>query len=212
MNSDAILALIHPFRGILAGPSGAGKTYFVKDLLLTPGRISENMDDIYWFYGMWQPLYDSMKDYVTFFKGLPSQTFYDNLQPNRKSAIVLDDVMSTGSSSDIVSDLFTTGSHHKSISVLFLIQNLYFKGKVMRTISLNASYIILFKNSRDHSQIGIISRQMRPGNGKFIIEAFSDATRKPFGYLLFDFKPETPEELRIRAEIFSDYPVVYLPN
>lgn len=210
--SDAIIPLIHPFRLIIAGPSGSGKSYFVKDLLLTAGRIDQEIDDIYYYFGCWQPLFENMGENVKFTKGLPSKTFYENLQPTRKSVIVLDDIMSEAANSNIISDLFTTGSHHKSISVVFIIQNLYFKAKVMRTVSLNASYIILYKNSRDQSQISVIARQTFPTNTKFVEQAFREATKSAYGYLLMDFRPETPDILRFRAKIFSQYPIVYLPD
>ena len=45
---------------------------------------------------------------------------------------------------------------------------------------------------------------MYPGNAKFLIEAFGDATSKPYGYLLIDLKPDTEERLRIRTNIFKD--------
>jgi len=37
---------------------------------------------------------------------------------------------------------------------------------------------------------------------KFLAEAFKDATSNPFGYLLFDLKPDTGERYRIRTNIF----------
>ena len=46
------------------------------------------------------------------------------------------------------------------MSVIFLTQNLFHKNKHMRTISLNAHYLVLFKNPRDVEQFTTLARQM----------------------------------------------------
>ena len=50
-------------------------------------------------------------------------------------------------------DIFTKGSHHRDLNVFYITQNLFHQGKGQRDISLNASYIIYFKNPRDKRQI-----------------------------------------------------------
>ena len=50
---------------------------------------------------------------------------------------------------------------------------------------------------------------MYPGRSHFLMEAFQDATKHPFGYLLIDLKPKTPDFLRIRTSITS-VPIVYI--
>ena len=49
-----------------------------------------------------------------------------------------------------------------------------------------------------------LARQMYPGKGKFIVEAYKDATKEPHGYLPIDLRPETDENYRIRTKIFPD--------
>ena len=83
----------------------------------------------------------------------------------------------------------------------------------MRTLSLNSHYIILFKNPRDSLQICTLARQMYPGKSKFLVEAFNDATRQAYGYLLLDLKPTTEDRLRIRTGILPDnIQIVYTEN
>jgi hypothetical protein len=54
---------------------------------------------------------------------------------------------------------------------------------------------------------------MYPGQSKFLVEAFKDATEKPFGYLLLDLKPDTDEKYRVRTCIFpEEKQYVYLPK
>jgi len=72
-------------------------------------------------------------------------------------------------------------SHHRNISILYLTQNLFDENKCTRTISLNAHYLVLFKNRRDAGQFAIFARQRYPICWKFAIEGYEDAT----SFLLF---------------------------
>jgi hypothetical protein len=71
-------------------------------------------------------------------------------------------------------------------------------------MNLNTHYVVLFKSPRDVGQVANLARQMYPGKSNFVVEAFRDATREPYGYLLIDLKPETEEQYRIRTNIFPD--------
>ena len=117
------------------------------------------------------------------------------------------------SSNRIVVDMFTKYSHHKNLSIIYLTQNLFHQGRGQRDISLNAHYIVVFKNPRDGAQIQHFSRQLHPENTKFIQEAYNDATSVPHGYLLLDLRQETPENCRVRSCIFPDDEInyVYVP-
>ena len=65
--------------------------------------------------------------------------------------MVIDDQMTETSNNKRILNLFTNGSHHRNLSLIFLVQNVYFQGKIKRTLSLNASYLVLFKNPRQAS-------------------------------------------------------------
>jgi hypothetical protein len=90
------------------------------------------------------------------------------------------------------------------MSVIFMTQNLFVQGKQMRSVSLNAHYLIVFKNPRDKAQFACLSRQMYPSKQKFLIECFENATQGPYGYIFLDFKQTTKDELRVRTQIFPD--------
>ncbi len=109
-----------------------------------------------------------------------------------------------------MTDLFTKKSHHSNTSVIYLVQNLFPKHKESRTISLNAQYMLVFKNPRDASQITHLAKQMYPGRVKFVQEAFKNATTVPYGYLLVDLKQDTPEDMRLRTTILPDDAVQYV--
>ncbi len=75
-----------------------------------------------------------------------------------------------------IAEIFTKISHHKNLSVLYLTQNLFYKNAQSRTISLNSHFLVIFKNTRDITQIAVLARQMYAGKFRFMLEAFNDAT------------------------------------
>ena len=201
----------HPFTCLISGPTGCGKTSLVKSMI-DNRLLFPKPEKVLWFFAEDQPLYSSMKAHVQFIKGLPDDfdSFLTGFGPG---LVVFDDLMTRAHSDQRMTKLFSVGSHHRNLSVIFIVHNLFHQGKEMRNLSLNSHYIILFKNPRDKLQISTLARQMYPGNVKFITEAYSDATKQAYGYLLFDLKPETEERLRIRTGILpKDTPFVYIPH
>ena len=192
--------LKHPFTGIVAGPTACGKSTWVKQLIThQKDMIDPAPEQVIWFYGEWQPLYDTLSGSVEFREGL---TDLGTLNTKKRTLVIIDDLMTETNKS--VSNLFTKGSHHRNLSVLHLVQNVFDKNKHTRTISLNAHYLIIFKNPRDASQITHLAKQMYPGHVQFLQEVFGDATSEAYGYLFIDLKQETPEHLRLRTKIMPN--------
>lgn len=63
--------------------------------------------------------------------------------------------------------------------------------------------MVLFNNSVDKQQIMTLSWQMYPENPQHLLRHLKEATSKPYGYLLIDLKPTTPEHLRMRTNIMN---------
>lgn len=190
-----------PFTSVIAGPTGCGKSYFVRDLLRHRREMFSPVPDrVIWCYGIHQSLYDEIPD-VTFVEGFPS-----NLQDlfDRYTLVIVDDLMSELGNNKRLTHLFTRGSHHMNVSIMFITQNFFHKGKEMREITLNAHYLILFKNRRDMSQLTNIGRQLYPRHLKFFQEVFADATKNPYSYLMIDLQPFTPEDMRLRTQILPN--------
>ena len=189
---------------LIVGASNTGKTTFVRRLL----RLGEQMikgapEVIFYCYGAYQPMFEEMKQElpnITFIEGFPPD-FLDRINPQQRSLLVLSDMMTSLVSDVSMTELFTK-TRHLNLSIIFLLHNLYAQGKSMRTVHLNTNYYVIFNSPRDRSQIMTLARQMHPGEGKFMIAAYNDATKRPFGNLLIDVRSNTPEEYRLRTNIF----------
>lgn len=195
------LKFSHPGSYLIVGPSFSGKTTFTKRII-EEQMIEPFPNHILWCYGEYQKMYDEMTHLgIDFIEGLPSD-LYDQLDPSQRHLVVIDDLMDEAKDDKMLSKLFTKGCHHKNVSVIFILQNLFPQGKHCRSISLNTQYIVLFKSTRDKNQVNCLGRQMFPGQSKFFQEAYIDATKDRGGYLLLDLKPDTPDDWRVRTNIF----------
>ena len=208
------LKLVHPSTIIIAGPTGCGKTQFVEKII-TNRMFHPWPTKIIWIYSEWQGIYQNLDNVIQgiqFQKGFSSE-FLSKIDPMTRNLLVIDDQMADAADNREMMDIFTKGSHHRNLSLIFIVQNLFQKGSVMRTLSLNTQYYVLFKSPRDKSQIRSLSAQMYPGLGNFLVDSFEDATKEPYGYLLIDLRPETPEEYRVRTRIFpNEATEVYAPS
>jgi hypothetical protein len=104
--------------------------------------------------------------------------------------------------------LFTRGSHHRNISVKLITQNLFQQVRNCRDISLNAKYLILFKNVRDKRQFSYLANQVHPEDSSGLFKAYLDVTKRPHGYLLLDLIQHSEDRYRFRTNVF---PLEYSP-
>ena len=197
--------LKHEFTMVVAGPSKSGKTEFVKQLVQNTHWIAPPPEKIVWCYREWQPAYESLQDKVTFIRNIPQDDEQIVADLSTRHLLIFD--MMGGKAIESIVDWFTRKAHHRNTSVIYITQNLFDRAVQHRTISLNAHYLVLFKNPRDKSQIGVLSRQLQMPH---LLPAYEDATRVPHEYLLVDLSPQTSDELRLRSQLFTNL-AVHMP-
>ena len=152
---------------------------------------------------------------ITFYEGLANEDLLDSEKPD---VIVVDDLMNEKASDPFLHNLFTRTSHHRRISVIYITQNLFEKGQCK--IKRNAHYLVLTRNPSDKSLISILGRQLFPRKRSLLdhfYEAYDDATKSRYGYLVIDVSPSSSEEEKLKTNILPDRKgkvavVVYQPK
>jgi hypothetical protein len=84
---------------------------------------------------------------------------------------------------------------------VLIVQNIFYQGKELRNISLNAHYTVLFKSPRDKQQISMLARQVNPRKVQEFMRSYEDATSRPHGYLILDLKPTTDDQQRLKTNV-----------
>lgn len=185
----------HPFTCLCIGPTMAGKTSYIlnlikhKDLVITP-----KIDRVVYSYKKYQPVFDTVPN-VEFVQG-----FNFELDRSIPTLLIIDDQMSECNAK--LTDLFSVGAHHDNCSIIFVSQVMFLQDKAYRSACQNAMYLILFRSPRCQTQVGHLARQMFPSvKAKGMVQAFDDATSKPFSNLIIDCRPDTPDLLRLRTNV-----------
>ncbi|KAK3917811.1 Putative B3 domain-containing protein [Frankliniella fusca] len=190
----------HPCTALVVGGTGSGKTFFMNRPIENRNEMfNTTFEHIIFYYSEWQPLEE-----------LP--LLEDHPTGQGPKLIVMDDMMhEIKSHHKEILKFFIKGSHHRNVSIFFLSQCLFPDG--LRQISFNTHYIVLFKKRMDLAQIRTFCMQVDPQHFRALLEAYEDATRAGYTYILFDFKPNQTDHLRMRTLIFpSESTVVYIPR
>lgn len=200
-----------PFNCMVIGPSSSGKTTWVRNLLkLREQLLSSPPVKVILFYNMNQPMYTAMKleglvheliDCKEKFPTLEDVQAMVSPYKNVGGSLVIFDDMLTNLNADF-ERLFLNLSHHENASCILLSQNLFYKDRVYRTMSLNTHYMVLMKNARDVSQISILAKQFCSNNVGYLIQTYIKATKYPYSYLIIDFRSDSPPSIKLRYRIF----------
>lgn len=210
MTAPESVTPFHPYTTIcISGCTQSGKSTFARRLLTNMMAMFSPVPPkkVLYCYGLVQSVLDMPKVAidVDYHKGVPSEEIVNAFtNGNEHTMIILDDLIQDMVDNKDVLTLFTRTSHHLKVTILYITQNIFMQGRQARGIALNTHYLILFRNARDASQIATLGRQVYPGRGNAVVEAYNDATKSRYGYILLDFNPHSHEELRMRTNIFPE--------
>ena len=98
-------------------------------------------------------------------------------------------------------NIFTIYSHHLNVTCLLLTQSLFLSNKIYRVLSLNTHYIVLMKNTRDSSSVSILAKQTHPFRTRFVTDAYLEATKEPFSYLMKLIKNQVARQYLYRFDL-----------
>ena len=195
-----------PANVIIAARTGSGKSTLMADIIRNRAHlVNVQPKRIIWSYSVDQPdFFKTLPKEVELHRGLPdldSIGVYRDGKLTHHTWIVIDDL--TDILNREISKLFTIYSHKKLITSFLLCQNFYNKNVHLRTITLNAHYLIIFPNPRNPSQFFRIAAQIFPTKYKSLIKVYEEIAKTPYNYLLIDISILCPERLRVRSDILN---------
>ena len=119
---------------MIARMTGFGKTAWARSLLQQASEIIYPPPErVVWCYSQWQPAYTKMRvamSPIEFVKGILTALEQDSyFDVSKRNLIVFDDQMTDASKYKRIVNLFTRGSHNRNLSVIYIVQNLYHRGK-----------------------------------------------------------------------------------
>lgn len=209
---------LHPYTAILSGATGSGKTQWLKRFLQKRKKlIKPELNTVLYCYG---ELNSTILDLqasdssIEIYNGVPTEDIIrEKSQKHKGLLLILDDLL-CNLDSDYLDILFTRGSHNWGVSVIVVTQHLF--TKQLRVARNNMHYLILMRNPVGELQVRNLASQIFTGeNFSFFKEAYKDATKNQFSYLIINMHPTTPDHMRLITNIYeeeSEFPIVYVPR
>jgi hypothetical protein len=185
-----------PFRMIIAGNSGSGKTQTLLNLIYNmPDTfekifiVTKNKDE---------PLYNYLedklgKDGLTIKEGLTELPDVDSLDKEQNNLIVLDDLVNEPLKQQRpVADFFIR-ARKKNASIIYISQSFYAVPKLIRD---NINYLII-KQVSSMKNLTMICRECSLGiEKKQLKKIYDDATQSKQDFLLIDLEGDKDERFR----------------
>ena len=199
--------LVKPFRLIVGGGSGAGKTQIVKQIVDNNFFDSSFNKIIYNYPHYLNDVDVEFNKYVEFRPGLVTQHSISLLESN--TLLIIDDLSLEAGENIDVANLFAVEARKRNISIILITQNIYQQGKMFRNIRINATGFILFKF---YSANDINKRLLRDVGLSDIVpnhllrQIYSDR----FKYIMVDLHPTRHSHFGcVSGNIFSENPEIY---
>ena len=201
---------VSPYRMIISGSSGAGKTYFAGELIRADLFLHE-IDFIYYFHPCYldePPVnwHETMSIPVSYQTGLPNVEQLTSMPPN--SLIVLDDLMEKCVNSEVIDHLFRVISGKRKLSVMIMSQNYFTNGRFSRNIRNSCNYSVLMRNCCDAT---INTRAARAMNlTRPVALAEQNNSEKEYPYIFIDQTQKGQvSSYQISTDIYGDFKKCY---
>src|SRR5437870_11546071 len=104
----------HPFTMEICGPTGSGKTQWLKKLIEKANTVSYTPPvKITYFYTEWQEAFEELNNLGNIiFQNVLPDNIIENFNGQQSEWIIFDDMMNQISKNQQICELFTRGSHH----------------------------------------------------------------------------------------------------
>jgi hypothetical protein len=194
---------------ILAVPTGYGKTLWIKKFLQYHNELMEPAPKkiLYGYGELNDTIMDLKKQGIETFNGIPD---LEKIKKEEKPLLLILDDLMLDMKSEFLDLLFTRGSHNWNTSVIFVTQSIF--GKNIKTARANAHILVIMRSPSAQLQARTIGQQLFPRRLNYFMDAWTDATKEPFSYIVINMHPSAPEYLRLSTDIFpGEVQKIYLP-
>ena len=215
---------IHPFTLIISGATSSGKTEWLlrlirnRDLMIEQNQNSSESNSlpsqihVLYCYGELNPKILALKtaSNVELHHGSPSEEIIRSSTSTHAPLLLILDDLYLDVGDQLLNVLFTRGSHNWGVSIILVTQSLF--GRNLRTARTNSHYLVLMRNPSGQLEVRNVGSQLFPGRLSYFMDAYRQAIRDPYSYLLVNMAPNTKEEFRLSSHIFpGERMELYLP-
>jgi hypothetical protein len=217
--------LIVPFKLLLCGSSGCGKTNFALEILKSPHILSRPFKHCLLCVppNSTHLLSETIHQFKIVF---PSLRCIEGLPQNEDMYIhgfedilvLIEDMFLQACNSSTICNLMTFGSRRRNISIILTSQNPFQNSKHCITIRRNMSYTVIFSQICDKTVLQSIGRAQNPLRPNDLLNSFNalikSSPKDKFLYLLIDTHSISPlpDCLKLRSNIFSQEPLFFVTN
>ena len=196
-----------PFRLLVGGGSGSGKTTFVQKLV-DSSHFATPFDKIVYCYPDYlDEIPIELDQIVEYRQGTCDLNYFSSLPKN--SLVIYDDLMNECGNSNDVMKLFSVIARKRNLSIIFIVQNIFDNTKQFRNIRLNATGFVLFKfyAANDVTRRLLRTLSIQSHLPKHLLDQVYD---KPFSYIYIDIHPQRQTDfIAIRGNIFDTFYSIY---
>ena len=177
---------VTPFRMILSGSSGSGKTAFAGKIL-EHDVFDTSVEYVYYYFPCYldeAPVdwHNSMTIPVSYQTGLPTLEQLTSMPAN--SVVILDDLMDECVISGTIDHLFRVISGKRKISVMIMTQNYFTHGRYSRNIRNSCNFTVLLRNYCDATINNRAARAMKLTKPVALAEQWN--ADKEYPYIFID--------------------------
>ena len=137
----------------------------------------------------------------------------DSYTTGEEVLFIFDDMISS-TNIEFISKLFMVQGRHKNISLIFITQQGFRNNEAFKSISNNASHMVIMKNNRNISDVQNLAKQITPGPRPLLGQIWKAATKDIFSYLFINFMNEAKNETKYLSHLFEKNHIVkaYVPT
>ena len=173
--------IICPSRMLICGPSLAGKSTFVLNLVQNRALVYDQTferiiyclpeDSLHLHQEYLKKMEEAFPN-LEIIEGIPQLTELHIKDNKSHKLLIIDDLMISVFDTKAMIDLITKDSHHCNCSVVITSQNFFHPSKYGRTFVRNCSEKVLFFDKTDAKQLGMLSMQIYPNRPTFLKSCF----------------------------------------